>query len=206
MILCHLATGEKSVYDCLISDVTIKQLVTMTDIDSLKLVPANVNLAGAEIELVNVMARERVLRNQLKEIKDDYDYIFIDCSPSLGLLTLNALTAADTLLVPIQCEYYALEGLSQLMNTVMLVRQHLNTSLKVEGVVLTMYDSRTNLSEQVVAEVRKYFKSKVYVTMIPRNVRLSEAPSFGVPINLYDPTCSGAVAYRELAAEFINNN
>ena len=197
---------EKSVYDCLISDVTIKQLVTMTDIDSLKLVPANVNLAGAEIELVNVMARERVLRNQLKEIKDDYDYIFIDCSPSLGLLTLNALTAADTLLVPIQCEYYALEGLSQLMNTVMLVRQHLNTSLKVEGVVLTMYDSRTNLSEQVVAEVRKYFKSKVYVTMIPRNVRLSEAPSFGVPINLYDPTCSGAVAYRELAAEFINNN
>lgn len=197
---------KKSVYDCMTRNASLMELITPTDIDSLKLIPSNVNLAGAEIELVNVMAREQVLRNQLQKIRNDFDYIFIDCSPSLGLLTLNALTAADTLLVPIQCEYYALEGLSQLMNTVLLVRKHLNTALKVEGVVLTMYDSRTNLSEQVVAEVRKYFKSKVYTTMIPRNVRLSEAPSFGVPINLYDPTCSGAVAYRELAAEFINNN
>ena len=181
----------------------IPDVVQNTMIDTLKIVPSHIQLAGAEVELVNMMAREQVLKNALSAVRDEYDYIFIDCPPSLGLLTLNALNAADTLLVPIQCEFYALEGLSQLMNTVRLVRKNLNPSLDVEGVVLTMFDSRTNLSVQVVEEVKKFFRNKVYQTIIPRSVRLSEAPSYGLPVILYAGKSSGAVAYTALAAELI---
>ena len=165
--------------------------------------PSRMELAGAEVELVNLLAREQRLKNAIAPIRDQYDYIFVDCPPSLGLLTLNALTMADTLLVPIQCEYYALEGLSQLMNTVKLIRRNLNPRLEVEGVVLTMYDGRTNLSQQVVGEVKRFFKNKVYDTIIPRSVRLGEAPSFGLPISLYAPKSTGAAAYETLAAELV---
>ena len=167
------------------------------------LVPANIELSALEVTLVNTMSRETVLRQYLSTVAERYDYALIDCMPSLGMLTINALTAADTLLAPIQCEYFALEGLSDLMNTVKLVKQRLNTDLQVEGVVLTMFDARTNLSGQVVNEVKKFFKNKVYDTIIPRSVRLSEAPSFGLPITLYDPRCSGARAYKALANELI---
>lgn len=194
---------EGSIYDVLINDVQIKDTLIQTKIDNLKLCPSNIQLAGAEIELVPMISREMRLKTALEDIKEKYDYILIDCPPSLGLLTLNALTAADTVLVPIQCEYYALEGLSQLMNTISLIKKHLNKKLEVEGVVLTMYDSRTNLSIQVVEEVRKHFNSKVYRTVIPRNVRLSEAPSHGLPIILYDEKSKGAEAYLELADEVI---
>ena len=194
---------EKSIYDVLINDVPVDEATKNTMIDSLKLLPAHISLAGAEVELVNMMAREQVLKRALNATKQSYDYIFIDCPPSLGLLTLNALTAADTLLVPIQCEFYALEGLSLLMNTVKLVRKSLNPDLDVEGVVLTMFDSRTNLSMQVVEEVKKFFKNKVYDTIIPRSVRLGEAPSFGLPISRYAPSSAGATAYSALAKEMI---
>lgn len=194
---------ENSVYDVLINETEAKDAVVKTMIDTLYLMPSDISLAGAEVELVNMMAREQKLKQALKDIRNDYDYIFIDCPPSLGLITLNALNSADTLLVPIQCEYYALEGLSQLMNTVRLVRKNLNPELDVEGVVLTMYDARTNLSMQVVEEVKKFFKNKVYDTIIPRSVRLGEAPSFGLPINLYARNSSGAIAYRALAEELI---
>lgn len=196
-------TVEVSIYDALINEVPMKDVVVDTMIDTLKVVPASISLAGAEVELVTVMAREQVLKKALETVRNDYDYIFIDCPPSLGLLTLNALNAADTLLVPIQCEYYALEGLSQLMNTVRLVRKNLNPSLDVEGVVLTMFDSRTNLSMQVVEEVKKFFKNKVYNTIIPRSVRLSEAPSYGLPVILYASKSNGAIAYTSLAEEMI---
>ena len=193
-----------SVYDVLINDVSVDSATRDTMIDTLKLLPAHISLAGAEVELVNMMAREQVLKNALHATKRTYDYVFIDCPPSLGLLTLNALTAANTLLVPIQCEFYALEGLSLLMNTVKLVRKSLNPELDVEGVVLTMFDSRTNLSMQVVEEVKKFFKNKVYDTIIPRSVRLGEAPSFGLPISRYAPGSAGATAYYALAAEMID--
>ena len=185
---------EHSVYDVFINEYGIDEVVQRTMLDTLWLVPSNIQLAGAEVELVTMMAREQVLKNALRPARDAYDYIFIDCPPSLGLLTLNALNAADTLLVPIQCEFYALEGLSQLMSTVRLVRKNLNPALDVEGVVLTMFDSRTNLSVQVVEEVRKFFRNKVYQTIIPRSVRLSEAPSFGLPVIRYAPRSSGAAA------------
>ncbi len=197
---------KHSVYDVLVSDMPINEARISTQVEGLDLVATNIELAGAEIELVSMMARERILRNALEDIRDEYDYIFIDCPPSLGLLTLNALTAADTVLVPIQCEYYALEGLSQLMNTIKLVRRNLNPSLDVEGVVLTMFDARTNLSSQVVAEIKKFFKNKVYKTVIPRSIRLGEAPSFGKPITLYDIRSSGALAYISLCDELLNNN
>lgn len=193
----------KSIYDVLINDVDIRETLIATPIEKLALSPSNIQLAGAEIELVSVIARETKMKDAVSRIRDEYDFILIDCPPSLGLLTLNALTAADTILVPIQCEYYALEGLGQLMNTVNLVKRHLNSSLEVEGVVLTMFDARTNLSIQVVDEVKKYFKNKVYRTVIPRNVRLSEAPSYGLPIILYDPKSKGAECYLELADEVI---
>ena len=196
-------TIENSVYDVMINDLPAREAVKDTMIETLKLIPAHIQLAGAEIELVTMMAREQVLKRALADIREEYDYIFIDCPPSLGLLTLNALNAADTLLVPIQCEYYALEGLSQLMNTVRLIRKNLNPSLDVEGVVLTMFDSRTNLSMQVVEEVKKFFKNKVYNTIIPRSVRLSEAPSYGLPVIRYAPKSNGAVAYTALAQEMI---
>jgi chromosome partitioning protein len=195
---------EKSTYDIIINDEEIERALIKTVIENLFICPSNINLVGAEVELVSVISRETRLKTALRDIKEKYDFILIDCPPSLGLLTLNALTAADTILVPIQCEYYALEGLSQLMNTVKLVQKHLNPSLDVEGVVLTMFDARTNLSIQVVEDVKKYFKNKVYRTVIPRNVRLSEAPSFGLPIILYDPKSKGAECYLELAQEVID--
>ena len=195
-----------SSYDVLINHLPASEVLLPTIMPHLYILPAQIALAGAEVELVGVMARERVLKRAFEEVADEFDYIFIDCPPSLGLLTLNALTAADTLLVPIQCEYYALEGLSQLMNTVKLVRQNLNPQLDVEGVVLTMFDARTNLSSQVVAEVKKFFRNKVYDTIIPRSVRLGEAPSFGKPINLYDPRGIGAQAYARLAEEMLGKN
>lgn len=194
---------SKSIYDVLINDVEIQDIVLDTVVENLKICPSNIQLAGAEVELVPMISRETRIKEAISGIKSSYDYIIIDCPPSLGLLTLNSLTAADTILVPIQCEYYALEGLSQLMNTVKLVQKHLNPNLEVEGVVLTMFDARTNLSIQVVEEVKKYFKNKVYRTVIPRNVRLSEAPSFGLPIILYDPKSKGAECYMELAEEVI---
>lgn len=194
---------ERSVYDAIINDADPNELIVSTVVDNLDIIPSDISLSGAEVELVNVMAREQVMKGIIRQIGDKYDYIIIDCPPSLGLLTLNALTAADTLLVPIQCEYYALEGLAQLMNTVKLVRKRLNADLEVEGVVMTMYDARTNLSSQVVQEVKKFFKNKVYDTIIPRSIKLGEAPSFGLPINKYDPKCSGAVAYKRLAEEIV---
>ena len=194
---------SKSIYDVLINDNSIEETLVSTAIENLKLCPSNIQLAGAEVELVPIMSRETRMKMALAEIKKEFDFVLIDCPPSLGLLTLNSLTAADTILVPIQCEYYALEGLSQLMNTVKLVQRHLNPALDVEGVVLTMFDARTNLSIQVVEEVKKHFKNKVYRTVIPRNVRLSEAPSFGLPIILYDPKSKGSECYLELAEEVI---
>lgn len=197
--------GE-DIYDVLMGDTPLSDVVRDTEIETLKLVPSSMDLAGAEIELVNIPHREKKLAAAIAPYMDGYDYVFMDCPPSLGLITLNAFAAAHGLVVPIQCEYYALEGLTQLMNTVQLVRQSINPGMGIEGVVLTMFDGRTNLSNQVAAEVRKYFRDKVYQTPIPRNVRLSEAPSFGQPIHLYDPTCAGAQAYGALAREFLEKN
>ncbi len=192
-----------SIYDVIINDVHINDTLLKTKINDLMISPSNIQLAGAEVELVSVISRETRLKNALEPVRKNFDFIIIDCPPSLGLLTVNSLTAADTILVPIQCEYYALEGLSQLMNTVKIVQKHLNPALKVEGVVLTMFDARTNLSIQVVDEVKKYFGNKVYRTIIPRNVRLSEAPSYGLPIILYDSKSKGAECYMDLADEVI---
>lgn len=194
---------EKSLYDVLVNEEPVENTLQDTIEKNLKICPSNVNLAGAEVELVSQMSREHRLKEQLDQIKDKYDYIFIDCPPSLGLITLNSFTAADSVLIPVQCEYYALEGLGQLINTINLVKKHLNKSLEIEGAVLTMYDIRTNLSNQVVKEVKKYFDDKVYKTVIPRNVRLSEAPSFGMPITTYDPKSKGARSYEKLAREFL---
>lgn len=197
---------EYSVYDTIINEIDAEKTIQHTKVEGLDVIPSRIELAGAEVELVSMLARERKLRTALKRVAKNYDYVFIDCPPSLGLLTLNALTAADRLLVPIQCEYYALEGLAQLMNTVKLVRQHLNEDVEVEGVVMTMYDARTNLSPMVVGEVKKFFKNKVYDTVIPRSVRLGEAPSFGLPITLYDPKSAGAKAYVNLAKELLERD
>lgn len=196
---------EHCIYDVIINGVPLAAVITRTGIEGLELVPATIELAGAEVELVTAIAREQKLKKALKEVRDNYNYIIIDCPPSLGLLTINALTAADGVLIPIQCEYYALEGLGQLMNTIQLVTRHLNSRLKIEGVVLTMFDPRINLSMQVVDEVKNHFPEKVFKSIIPRNVRLSEAPSYGQPINLYDPRSRGAEAYQELAREVIDN-
>jgi chromosome partitioning protein len=194
---------QSSIYDVVINETPVEEALVETKVKNLFLSPSNIHLAGAEVELVSVFSRETRLKNALDEVKNKYDFIIIDCPPSLGLLTINSLTAANTILVPIQCEYYALEGLSQLMNTVKIVQKHLNKSLRVEGVVLTMFDARTNLSIQVVEEVKKYFGNKVYRTIIPRNVRLSEAPSFGLPIIMYDEKSKGAECYMDLAQEVI---
>jgi len=194
-----------SMYDVLINDISLKDCIIETAIPTFHICPASIKLAGAEIELVPLFSREARMKNAIDQIKDEYDYIFIDCPPSLGLLTLNSLTASDTILVPIQCEYYALEGLSQLMETVKLVQRHLNPKIGVEGVVLTMFDARTNLSIQVVEEVKKYFRDRVYRTVIPRNIKLSEAPSYGLPIVIYDKTSKGAEAYLSLASELIGH-
>ena len=195
----------KSIYEVLLKNISIKDAIIPSDITYLKLVPSCIRLVGAEIELVNRIGRERILQDVMGDIGKEYDYIFIDCPPSLGLLTVNSLTAADSVLIPIQCEYYALEGLSQLLKTVRLVQKNLNTNLKIEGVLLTMYDSRLNLSQQVADDVRKFFGKKVFNTVIHRNVRLSEAPSFGKPVILYDAVCAGTENYMRLAEEVINH-
>ncbi len=191
------------IYDVLINDVTSTDAVLPTKIGKLDIVPATIQLAGAEIELVPTISREVRLRRAIATLRPNYDYILIDCPPSLGLLTINALTSADSVVIPIQCEYYALEGLSQLLSTIRLVQKHLNTTLEIEGVVLTMLDARTNLGIQVIEDVKKYFREKVYQTIIPRSVRLSEAPSHGKPIILYDPRSRGAEVYLDLAREVI---
>jgi chromosome partitioning protein len=197
-------TLEKTIYDILINDENPQDCIVDTKRDNLFIIPSSVQLAGAEIELTQMNKRELKLRECLDNIKSGFDYIFIDCPPSLGLLSINALSAVDSVLIPIQCEYYALEGVSQLMNTIKLVKKGLNPDLDIEGVVLSMFDGRTNLSIQVVDEVKKYFRGKVYTTMIPRNVRLAEAPSFGMSIIEYDLKSKGAEAYMDLADEFID--
>lgn len=196
---------EQCVYDVLVDDVEAVKVIRPTIVENLHCIPATIQLAGAEIELVPTISREVRLKRALDEVKNQYDFIIIDCPPSLGLLTLNSLTASDAVLIPVQCEYYALEGLSQLLNTVRLVQKHLNHDLRIEGVLLTMLDARTNLGLQVIEEVKKYFQDKVYQTVIPRNVRLSEAPSHGKPIIIYDPKSRGAEVYLELAKEVAVN-
>ncbi|KAJ50022.1 chromosome partitioning protein [Clostridium tetanomorphum] len=193
-----------SVYDLLTSDVRIKDVIKHSElINNFCIAPSTMELAGAEVELIGKENREGILKEKISEIEDEYDFVFIDCPPSLGLLTLNALVASDSVLIPIQCEFYALEGVGQLVNTIQLVKKSLNKNLEIEGVIMSMYDGRTNLSNEVVSEVKKYFKDKVYDTNIPRNIRLAEAPSFGLPIVLYDGKCKGAEAYEDLTKEFL---
>jgi chromosome partitioning protein len=195
---------ELCIYNALLGDTPLEQIIEPVEIENVFMVPATIQLAGAEIELVSAFSRETKLRQILEPVRGEFDFVLIDCPPSLGLLTINALTAAQGLIIPIQCEYYALEGLSKLLDSVRLVRTHLNTSLDVFGAVMTMYDSRTRLSQQVVDEVRAFFEDKVFETLIPRSVRLSEAPSFGQPVTTYDPNGRGAVSYRALAKEVID--
>ena len=192
----ELILGECTIRDCIIRDVT----------NNVSVLPSNVNLAAAEIELIGIEKKEYILKNEVDYVKDDYDFIIIDCPPSLNMLTINSMTTADSVLVPIQCEYYALEGLSQLIHTINLVKERLNPDLTMEGVVFTMYDSRTKLSMQVVENVKQNLSQKIYNTLIPRNIRLAEAPSYGQPINIYDGKSAGAEAYMQLAEEVINNN
>ena len=195
---------ENTVYELMLDECTIRESIHKTEIENLTLIPSNVNLSGAEIELLGINDKEYILKNAVDYIRDDYDFIIIDCPPSLNMLTVNAMTTADTVLVPIQCEYYALEGLSQLMHTIELVQDRLNPKLEMEGVVFTMYDARTNLSLQVVENVKDNLNQNIYKTIIPRNVRLAEAPSYGLPINLYDPKSKGTESYMLLAEEVIN--
>ncbi len=193
-----------STYELLTEEnINTRDTIMRTSVENMDIIPANAQLAGAEIELVQIVGREKILKKAIENIREDYDYIFIDCPPSLGLLTINSLTAVDSVLVPIQCEFYALEGVSQLMSTIEIVKKNLNPELSIQGVILSMFDGRTNLSIQVVEEVKKYFKEKVYTTVIPRNVRLAEAPSYGMTIGEYDPKSTGAEAYREFADEFL---
>lgn len=195
---------ENTTYELLVEkNFDTEKAIISTGIENLDMVPASVDLAGAEVELVKLRGREGMLKGALDRVKDKYDYIFIDCPPSLGLLTINSLAAVDSVLIPIQCEFYALEGVSQLMGTIELVKKNINPKLEIEGVILSMFDGRTNLSIQVVQEVKRYFGDKVYSTVIPRNVRLAEAPSFGMPITEYDPKSKGAIAYMDFAQEFL---
>ena len=195
---------ENTIYDLILGEAPIEHCIEYTEFENLYLIPSNVDLAAAEIELIGISDKEFIIRKEVEKIKDKYDFILIDCPPSLNLLTINAMTTADTVLVPIQCEYYALEGLSQLIHTINLVKERLNPYLDMEGIVFTMYDARTNLSLQVVENVRANVKQKVYSTIIPRNVRLAEAPSHGYPITIYDPKSAGAESYRALAEEVLN--
>lgn len=198
--------SDLSTYDLLITDVAGEDIIQETAIKNLYISPSNMNLAGAEVQLVSMMSREQRMKEKLDAIKNQFDFILIDCPPSLGLITLNAFTASDSVLIPVQCEYYALEGLGQLLNTVELVRKHLNKNLYVEGALLTMYDIRTNLANQVVKEVKRFFQNKVYKTVIPRNVKVSEAPSYGMPITIYDPKSKGARSYEKFTKEFLKLN
>ncbi len=195
---------DNTVYELMLSECSIKECILNDVVNGVSIIPSNINLAAAEIELIGVDRKEYILKREVEWIKDNYDYIIIDCPPSLSMLTINAMTTADTVLVPIQCEYYALEGLSQLIHTINLVKERLNPDLDIEGVVFTMYDSRTNLSMQVVENVKSNLSQKVFQTLIPRNIRLAEAPSYGMPINAYDPKSAGAEAYMQLAEEVIN--
>ncbi|MEX0822089.1 MAG: AAA family ATPase [Rhodothermales bacterium] len=199
-------TPGNSTYEVLIGDIPVEDAVRSTEMDFLDVVPSHINLVGAEIEMVDVAERERILKRALRSVRRSYDFVIIDCPPSLGLLTVNALTASHSVLIPVQAEYFALEGLGQLLNTIKIVRQHLNKNLEIEGVLLTMFDTRLRLSNQVAEEVRRYFGDKVFNTIIQRNVRLSEAPSFGKPVILYDATCVGARNYIALAREIIKNS
>jgi chromosome partitioning protein len=200
------STVTNSIYEVMIGSAEISDTIRQTELDFLDLVPAHINLVGAEIEMIDREQRERILTKAISELRDKYDFIIIDCPPSLGLLTINALTASDSIVIPVQCEYFALEGLGQLLNTIKIVRQHLNPSLDIEGVVLTMYDTRTRLSNQVADEVKRYFDDRVFKTVIARNIRLAEAPSFGKPALLYDSTSVGAKNYLALAGEIIKRN
>lgn len=195
---------EETIYELLIGECELDDCLISTDFENLSLIPSDVNLAGAEIELIGLDNKEYILKEQIDKIRDNYDYIIIDCPPSLSMLTINAMTTANTILVPIQCEYYALEGLSQLMHTIDLVQQRLNPDLEIEGIVFTMYDARTNLSLQVVENVKNNLQQSIYKTIIPRNVRLAEAPSHGLPINIYDSKSAGAESYRLLAEEVMH--
>jgi len=198
---------EHSIYDCLMSDnIDVNDVILQTKIKGLDIIPSNIQLSGAEIELSDTKTRENTLKLVIENINKEYDYIIIDCPPSLGLLSINSLTASNSVIIPIQCEYYSLEGVGQLLSTIKLVNKSYNKSLVIEGVLLNMFDGRTNLSIQVVEEVKKYFKNKVYRTVIPRNIRLAEAPSYGEPIMLYDDKSKGSIAYRKLAKEVIKNN
>lgn len=199
-------SGLKTIYNVIVDDNLLDEVIMKSKLDNLDIIPSNVDLAGAEIELVQMNNREKVVKKILQPIKNSYDYICIDCPPSLGLITVNGLTTSDSLIIPIQCEYFAIEGLTQLMYTIKLVKKHLNPDIAVEGVVLTMKDARSNLGNSVAADVNKYFNNKVYDTIIPRNIRLAEAPSYGEPICMYDPKCSGAIAYRTLTEEFLKRN
>lgn len=201
-----MKAGENCVYEALLGRVPLKSCIRPTQVPGLFLAPVDIRLAGAELELVDVPQREFRLKSELAQVQRDYDFIFIDCPPSLNLLTLNAMAAADRVIIPIQCEYYALEGVTSLMNTISRIKKTINPRIDIEGVLLTMLDGRTNLGLQVVEQVKKHFKKKVYATTIPRSVRLGEAPSHGEPIHMYDPKSAGAVAYRALAEEFLKDN
>lgn len=195
---------KKSVYNVLVEDEPVSQnILEVANIKNLSLLPANVDLTGAEVDLVYKRGRERILKEALAKVRDEYDYIFIDCPPSLGLLTINAWVASDSVIIPLQSEYYALEGVSQLMKTITMVKQHLNPNLQIEGIVITMYDGRALIAKQITAEIKKFFGAKMYNIIIPRNVRLAEAPSHGVPVMLHDPKCVGARAYKALTEEFL---
>ncbi|MCC5937661.1 MAG: ParA family protein [Lunatimonas sp.] len=195
-----------SIYECMVDESDIKDIITQTEIENLYLVPSHINLVGAEVEMVNLENREEKMREVIAEIKDDFDFIIIDCSPSLGLITINALTAADSVIIPVQCEYFALEGLGKLLNTIKIIQTRLNQNLEIEGILLTMYDVRLRLSNQVVEEVRMHFKNMTFETIIPRNIKLSESPSFGLPVVAFDATGKGAVAYLNLANEIATKN
>jgi chromosome partitioning protein len=197
---------ECSLYECIVNSADIRDAIYTTDIDKLDIIPSHIDLVGAEIEMLNMENREKVIRNLLAPIRDDYDYILIDCSPSLGLITVNALTAADSVIIPVQCEYFALEGISKLLNTIRIIKQKLNTSLEIEGFLLTMYDSRLRLANQIYDEVKRHFQELVFKTVIQRNVKLSEAPSHGLPAILYDADSTGSKNHLALAKEIINRN
>jgi chromosome partitioning protein len=197
---------ENTVYECLINSIDPTTAVLPTTTDNLFIIPSHIDLVGAEIEMLSMDNRENILKKVLKPLRDSYDYILIDCSPSLGLITINALTASDSIIIPVQCEFFALEGIAKLLNTIKIIKSNLNPRLRIEGFLLTMYDARTNLCGQVVEEVRNHFANEVFETMIPRNVRLSEAPSYGMPIHLYDARCVGAKAYIQLAKEMMQRN
>ena len=196
---------ETTIYEVLIDEIPVEDAIFKTDIPGLSIIPSNIHLSGAQVDLLDVEGKEFILKKKLQHIKNHYDFIFIDCPPSLGILTLNSLVAADSVLIPLQCEYYALEGINQLLRIIVMVQENLNKSLKIEGVILTMYDPRTNLSQQVVSDVREFFQDKVFDSIIPRNVKLSEATSFGKPIGLYDRVCPGSIAYEKLADEVLAN-